>query len=234
MDRAVPMIPVLALACQPSGELVLATEIVEAPGHTGEGNLDSALAVNGVRGGGALQGSVDVFSLGLEPGLDDVLVLGFEGGRAVDVEGPDLAVFENPFDVQGTTGRFFDPVVVEVSADCETFVALPHALQAGSPDAPIDDPAPWLGFAGIEPVYLHEEDNPVDPFSAAAGGDRLDLAELDPADPTAAAVLEDGALCVRLSSAVLWTDPQTGAPFPAHPASNGADIDGVYAASVVR
>ncbi len=163
-----------------------------------------------------------------------MLVLGFDGGRVPDVEGPDLAVFENPFDVQGSPGRFIDPVVVEVSADCSAFVALPHARITDDPDAPADDPTQWTGFAGIEPVYLHAEDNPVDPFSDDAGGDRLDLATLDPTDPVAAEVLADGALCVRLSSAVLWIDPQTGAPFPAHPASNGADIDGVYAADVIR
>ncbi|MBX2801930.1 MAG: LIC_13355 family lipoprotein [Myxococcales bacterium] len=234
MDRAPLTALLLTAACQPDIDAnpTLATEVVEAPGHTGEGNRDVELAVNGVRGAGQWAGSVDVFSLGLEPGVDDVLVLGFEGRLAVDVDGPDLAVFENPFDVSGG-GRFLDPVVVEVSADCTSFVTFPHRYEPAEPGTFSDDPEAWSGFAGIEPVWLHAEDQPMDPFDEDAGGDRFDLADLDPQEPVAEDVRQLGVMCVRLSSAQLWEDPHTRRPFLAHPVANGADIDGVYAVATV-
>lgn len=233
MDQPHPLILLALVACAepvsgPAGR-PLADLVVDAPGHTGEGLRDAARVVNGVRGGGRWQGGTDVFSLGLDPG-EDTVVLGFSGGAAVDVEGPDLAVFENPFEVRGG-GWFVDPVVVEVSADCEAFVAFPHHRE-GDPAAWDPDPATWPGFAGLGPVLLHEEEHPVDPLSPEAGGDRFDLADLDPADPAAAAVRAEGAACVRLTSAAARVDPETGLLFPKDPISDGADLDGVYAAEV--
>jgi hypothetical protein len=215
------------------GGAALATEIVEAPGATGEGPRDAQRAVNGVRGAGQFAGNTnDVFSLGLEVGADDVIVLGFgNDAAAIDVEGPDLAIFENAFEVE-SGGYFLDPIVVEVSADCETFVAFPHVYEAPDPTVYEPDPALWIGFAGLGPVLLHEEDNPVDPLSEEAGGDRFDLADLDASDPVAADVLATGARCVRLRSAAVIVDPATGEPYPRDPISNGADIDGVYAHTV--
>lgn len=227
--RALPLLLLAACELPESGDgpAVLATEVVEAPGHTGEGFFDADLAVNGVHGEGQHAGSLDVYSLGLD--ADDVLVLGWHGDVVLDVDGPDLAVFENPFDVIGG-GRFMDPVVVEVSPDGVDWVAFPFAYGAGSEYS--DDPSDWDGFAGLTPVLLHEEDNPVDPLSEAAGGDRFDLADLGSDDPIAARIADEGARYLRLSSAPAWTDPQTGAPHPAAVGANGADIDGVYAAAV--
>ena len=212
---------------------MLATEVVAAPGATGEGPRDADRAVNGVRGAGRWAGNTDdVFSLGLEVGVDDTIVVGFAGdAAAIDVDGPDLAIFENPFEVEAG-GFFLDPVVVEVSADCEAWVAFPHAYDAPDPTVYEADPTLWIGFAGLGPVLLHEEDNPVDPLSEDAGGDRFDLADLDPTDRVAIGVLAEGARCVRLQSAAVVVDQATGATFPHDPISNGADIDGVYAAAV--
>lgn len=227
MDRSHALI-LLATAC--TGELpeasdpVLATEVLSAPGATGEGHLDVALATNGVRGGGQYQGGLDVFSVG----VDDELVLGFVD-PVRDGSGPDFAVFENPFDVR-SGGRFFDPAVVELSADCTQFVPFPMEY-TGDPEIWSADPSEWSGFAGITPVALHEEDNPVDPLSDAAGGDRFDLADLDPGDPVAADILADGLLCVRLTAASAWIAPASGLPYPSDPVSNGPDIDGIYAAA---
>lgn len=201
----------------------LATGLVEAPGDQGEGRFDATNAVNGVRGGGDLQGSTDTFSLGY--GEDDAhVVLDWGGAAVVDGEGFDLVVFENPFDV-AYGGRFMDPTVVELSPDGERWVAFPHGYDGG----PIDDPASWWGLAGLEPVFVHEEHHPVPYDADDAGGDRFDLADLDPSDPVAADVLADGAVAVRLSSAHVWTDPATGEPFPKEGISDGADIDGVAA-----
>jgi hypothetical protein len=210
VDRAVAAVVLLA-ACgvEPTGQQ-LADGVVSAVASDGPFG-DPELAVNGVRGGGTFSGSLDVFSLGPA----DVLVLSFAEPVA-DGPGPDLAVFENPFDVDGG-GRFFDPVVVSVSADCLDFVDFPFSYDGGPWTA---DPGPWHGVAGLTPVELHEEDNPVDPLSEAAGGDRFDLADL--AQPAPAEVR-----CVRLGSTSAYTD-EDGLPYPADPASNGPDIDGVY------
>lgn len=201
----------------------LATELVDAPGDQEEGRFDAHNAINGVRGGGWEQGSTDTFSLGYADD-NDYVVLGWGGGRVLDGEGFDLVVFENPFDVAGG-GRFMDPTVVEVSPDGEHWVALPHGYDGGS----VDDPASWWGMAGLQPVLVHDEDNPLDYADPDAGGDRIDLADLDPDDPIAADVLAEGALAVRLSSAHRWIDPATGEPFPKEGISDGADIDGVAA-----
>jgi hypothetical protein len=201
----------------------LATEVIAAPGATGEGFGDAQRAVNGVRGGGRWAGGTDVFSLGLDAGIDDSIVLGFAEDRtAIDVDGPDLAVFENAFEVEGG-GFFLDPVIVEVSADCDVWVAFPYTYTAPDPTVYEPDPTLWVGFAGLGPVLLHEETNAVDPLSEEAGGDRFDLADLDPADPHTTDVHATGARCVRLRSA---------SEYPTDPIANGADIDGVYAAAV--
>lgn len=202
-----------------------AREVVSAPGHTGFGTRDVARAVNGARGGGQHQGSLDVFSLGLEPGVDDELILGWEGRRVLDGPGPDLAVFENAFEVKGG-GWYIDPVVVEVSADGETWVAFPHDYTADDPAAWHPDPALWSGFAGLTPVHLHEDEHPVDPFGDEAGGDRFDLADLPGDDGEA--VRAAGVVAVRLTSAAARVDPDTGEPFPRDPVADGADIDAVY------
>ncbi|MEQ1505964.1 MAG: hypothetical protein ABMB14_27260 [Myxococcota bacterium] len=194
----------------------LASEIVSAPGDTGDGFHDARRAVNGVRGGGQTAGSLDVYSIGL---ADDALILGFDV-PVVDRDGPDLAVFENAFAVSGG-GWFIDPVVVEVSADCEAFVAFPVDYTGG--DGFVADPARWVGFAGITPVLLNDDDHPVDPLGDEAGGDRFDLATLGADAP-------DELRCVRLTSASAWLDPVTGVPYGHDPVSDGPDIDGVYGA----
>lgn len=201
----------------------LATELLEAPGDQREGRFDAGRAVNGVRGGGLTQGSTDTFSLGY--GADDAhVVLGWHGAAVLDGEGFDLIVFENPFEV-ASGGRFMDPTVVEVSPDGVRWVAFPHGYDGGA----VNDPASWWGLAGLEPVQVHDDDHPVPYDADDAGGDRFDLADLDPSDPVAADVLADGAVAVRLSSAHVWTDPATGEPFPREAISDGADIDGVAA-----
>lgn len=202
-----------------------ADEVLSAPGHTGFGTRDAARAVNGARGKGRHQGSVDVFSLGLEPGVDDELVVGWSGRRLLDGPGPDLVVFENAFEVKGG-GWFIDPVIVEVTADGERWVAFPHDYTADDERAWVPDPALWPGFAGRTPVYLHEDDAPMDPFSEEAGGDAFDLADLPGEE--GATVRASGVLAVRLTSAAARTNPDTGEVWPRDPVADGADIDAVY------
>ncbi|GAB4198487.1 MAG: LIC_13355 family lipoprotein [Sandaracinaceae bacterium] len=211
---------------------VIADEIVDAPGATGEGFGDATRTVNGVRGGGASQGSLDVYSL--DYAERTYLVLGFHGGVITDGPGADLVVFENPFRYAAGTGNFMDPVIVSVSRDSETWVDLPHDYVAADPTRYSIDPDDWVGFAGVTPVLLHAEDHAVDPFDrVAAGGDHFDLGDLDDSGE-AGAIRREGARYVRLESAATRVDPDTGERYPRDPTSNGADIDGVYARYVVR
>jgi hypothetical protein len=115
-------------------------------------------------GGFTHKGSEDVLSLGL--GGSIVLALGLP---ALDGEGPDLLVFENPFLYPG--GVFAEPGEVSVSADGSTW-----ATFACDPIVPAPN-----GCAGYEPVLAGDADI-IDPTDAAsAGGDAFDLAWLDDA-----------------------------------------------------
>lgn len=218
-----PLLP----GCAREGAPVLGAEILEAPGASGEGTGDPSRAINGVRGAGLRAGSLDVYSLGA--GADAFVVMGFGGQRFPDEEGAELVVFENAFEIGEGPFRFMDPVVVEVSIDGVSFVAFPHHYTAPDPTQWSADPSHWHGFAGITPVLLHEEEMPGDPFdSVAAGGDAFDLADLpDGADSDR--IRTEGFSFVRLTSARRFEDPNTHAPYPRDPVSDGPDIDGVYA-----
>lgn len=210
----------LALAaCGPVA--VPADVVIDAPGADPSVRFgDPALAVNGAYGDGCCAGSLDVYAV--DPARGRVhLTLGFSAGRVTDVPGPDLVVFENPFDV-ASGGRFMDPAVVEVSSDGLTFVAFPHAF-VGDPDVWSADPSDWEGFAGITPVSFTEDD-PTDPFDPSAGGDRFDLADLP--GPEGERARTDGVSHVRIVPA--------GPDLPSDPVSDGPDIDGVYARGFSR
>lgn len=208
----------------------LASEVVDAPGASGAGYGDPARATNGVRGGGDRMQSVDVYSIGIAEGA--WLVLGFGGLRVVDGPGDDLAVFENAFGY-GDGLTFMDPAVVEVSADGEAWIAFPHDYLAEDERAYSPRSEDWVGFAGVTPVFLHAEDDPVDPFGDEAGGDRFDLAAL-PESAEAERIRRDGARFVRISSAATHVNPDTGEPFVQDPVGNGPDIDGVAARLLVE
>ncbi|MGE0789912.1 MAG: LIC_13355 family lipoprotein [Sandaracinaceae bacterium] len=204
-----------------------ASRIVDAPGASPDRPFgDPELAINGVRGGGAAGGSLDVYSIR----YGDALVLGWDG-EVLDGEGDDLVVFENSFDL--VEGRaFMDPIVVEVSADGERWVAFPHDYVAEDETRYSNRREDWVGFAGVQAVYLNADTNPLDPFDAEAGGDRFDLAALGDG-PDARAVLDEGVRFIRLTPAPDHENPDTGAPFLRDPASDGPDIDGVAARYVL-
>ena len=205
-----------------------ADTVVDAPGASDAPFRDPALAVNGVRGGGKGSGSMDVFSLGYRPGLDDTLTVRWSGARVADGDGDDLMVFENPFRY-ADDAWFMDLVIVEVSPDGESWAAFPVDYVAPDESVYIPDRSLWQGFAGRTPVWLHEDTFAVDPFfPKMAGGDGFDFAAL-PEGEVRDAILRDGALEVRFRSAATVTNPDTGAPFVRDPVSNGPDIDGVYA-----
>lgn len=187
---------------------IAADAVVEAPGA----DLDVAFgdpeaAVNGVRGGGCCSGSTDVYSLQLE-GPRSSITVAFPQ-PVVDGDGPDLVVFENPFEI-GNGGVFIDPMVVEVSEDGEVFEVFPWR----APATYSSDPADWSGLAGVTPVAANVEDPTAPaPDDGEAGGDRFDLAELGLDAVTHVRLRVDGALPYDL-------------------VSNGPDVDGVYGRTV--
>lgn len=207
------------------GSAAYADVVIDAP-SAGDGRFgDPGRAVNGVRGAGELNGSLDVFSLAPE-GPEAALVLRWSGRRVRNGPGADFAVFENGF-VSGER-TFMDLLVVEVSRDGETWVAFPHDYTARDETAYEPDPARWSGFAGRIPVRLNEETHPVDPFGPGAGGDAFDLDAL-PAEGEAGAIRREGFVYVRLVAATARLNPDTGLPFPGDPVGDGPDVDGVYA-----
>lgn len=207
-----------------------ADEVIDAPGATGTGYGDPTRAINGVRGGGATMQGLDVYSIGIGEG--EHLVLGFSGRRVVDGPGDDLVVFENAFGY-GDDSTFMDPAIVEVSEDGETWIAFPHDYVAQDERMYSARREHWIGFAGVTPVWLHAEDNPVDPFGDEAGGDRFDLAAL-PESEHAARIRTYGARFVRITAAPSRVNPDTGEPYVQDPVSNGPDVDGVFARTLVE
>jgi hypothetical protein len=207
-------------------EVRLADTVIDAPGASGRGFGDPMYAVNGVRGGGASNGSVDVYSLGYDPGVNDSITLGWADAVAGNGPGDDLAVFENPFVVAG--GMFMDLVIVEVSRDGAAWYPIAHDYVAGDETAYVHDPAAWPGFGGRSVVLLDVDLVPVDPFDRdLAGGDGFDLDDVVGDDAGAAAIRADGARQVRLVSAPARVNPDTGDPYVHDAISNGADIDGL-------
>jgi hypothetical protein len=186
---------------------------------------DPRLAINGVRGEGETRGSLDVYSLDR---AHPTLTLGWSARRIFDGPGDDLVVFENAFRVANTEAFFMDPVIVEVSSDGENFVALPHDYLASDEARYSTNPAMFEGFAGVRPVHLHHEMNPLDAFDESAGGDRFDLQQLANVEG-GAEILAEGIAYVRLVMAAMRTNPDTGREFVSDGFSNGPDIDGVAA-----
>lgn len=203
----------------------LADIVVSAPGASELRFHDPEMAVNGVRGAGFYAGSMDVYSLE-SSGEEASIVLSWSGDTAIfDGQGPEFAIFENGF--KTSIGWYFEPMVVEVSSDGVDFIAFPHDYLAEDETVYVSEPELWLGFAGLTPVMLHEELNPVSPFSEDAGGDRFDLADL-PDSELGKKVKREGVRFIRLTSASACVNRDSGEPFPLEAISMGADVDGVY------
>jgi len=233
-DEPVCVPPDPACTPQPTAGVRFADVVVEAPGHTGEGFLDSAMCVNGVRGKGEGQGSFDVFSLGYAAD-DSYVVLRWSDAVVQNGPGADFAVFENGFKLFTEGDYFMDLVVVELSQDGESWVAFPHDYVAEDETSYSKRRDDWVGFAGRSPVLLNLEDNPVDPFDPVlAGGDHFDLDGLPDDGALGSAIKEFGFTFIRLTTAPTLDNPDTGAPYTKDITSNGADIDGIYGRYVVE
>lgn len=117
-------------------------------------------------GGGALQGGLDVVSLGYH----GEIVLRFGDNAIIDGAGPDFIVFENAFYAAGDTSKpSADPGEVSVSEDGQTWKTF--ACTPGTS-------APYGACAGWHAVFS-APGNEISPFDPqTAGGDAFDLADV--------------------------------------------------------
>jgi Carboxypeptidase regulatory-like domain len=111
---------------------------------------------------GALQGSVDVVSLG----SGGSITVAFRDNVVIDGPGDDLVVFENAFHSGSEDGPIFTEYgIVSLSADGKTWHEVPYDAQAGT------------GLAGRAPVFA-SPGNGIDALAPVGGGDRFDLADV--------------------------------------------------------
>lgn len=150
-----------ATGCGVSDGPPFLTEVVAVTLGAGAGFGEEENVLGPPEGAGLSNGSLHVLSLGAGGSVVAKL-----GTPAVDGEGVDLIVFENPFNFIG--GLFREPGEVSVSEDGETW----HTFSCDAAGEEL------LGCAGQEPVYSHP-DNDLDPRDPVeAGGDGYDLAAL--------------------------------------------------------
>jgi len=117
------------------------------------------------RGGGLLDGGLDVVSLG----KGGEIILGFGGSSILDGAGPDFIVFENAFYVGGDPTKPFKELgEVSASEDGETFVPFPCAKAA----------YPFDGCSGWRAVVANPETGVSSFDPEVAGGDPFDLADI--------------------------------------------------------
>ncbi len=122
-----------------------------------------------------------------QSGEDELLSLGIGGQitlrvgyEIIDGEGPDLAIFENPFFTAGQPDNIYtEAAVVEVSADGEVWHRFPCDFNIdGEGPVVYANPDNFTGLAGINPVFANPAEG-IDPFDAlVAGGDYFDLADV--------------------------------------------------------
>ncbi|MBX7056679.1 MAG: LIC_13355 family lipoprotein [Leptospirales bacterium] len=231
-------------AAPPAGAFV-ADVAASAPGNTGGVFYDVRCAVNGVRGAGDASGSTDVFSLN-ESGLTASMVLEWSGRRVLNGGGVDFVVYENAFFQSGNSSqRFMEAAIIEVSEDNISYCGFNPDYTNAPETSYSQDPTKWSRFAGINPVYYNQDQNPMTSanlFNGVGGGDRFDLANLvddsasfaNGCSPALVTNLKaSGFVYLRIRAASSLNNPATAAPFLRDPgAFNGPDIDGAIAASV--
>lgn len=196
-------VPFLCPASSQAGPFIDAV-VQFVPGrNTGFGqNRFPSIVLGPPEGAGALQGSLDVLSLG----HGGEIVVRFDPPLICDGPGLDFIVFENPFHAGSPSGPIFAELgIVAVSQDGVTFRTFPY------------DPATWQGLAGQTPVYANSQ-NGVDPADPnMAGGDAFDLAEVGFA----------WAAFVRITDAGDTIDDPGNHVFPGN--SAGFDLDAIVA-----
>ncbi len=134
-------------------------------------------------------GDDELLSLGIGGWI--ILRLGYE---IIDGEGPDLAVFENPFFTAGQPDNIYtEAAVVEVSPDGETWHRFPCDYNPeGEGPVVFANPANFTGLAGVHPVFANPAEG-IDPFNPEqAGGASFDLADLELDSATYVRIMDTG------------------------------------------
>jgi hypothetical protein len=179
---------------------------------TGFGQSSMPAVVEGPPvGGGADQGSTDVVSLG----SGGSIVVSFAPNAIVDGPGPDFIVFENPFEIGGsTTNIYAEPGEVSVSDDGTTWTSFPCTpTYANASDGTGTEP-PYGSCAGWHVVFSTPTSG-ISPFdTTTAGGDAFDLADIGVTH----------ARYVRIVDHTAESCPETGAD---KPTTNGFDLDAI-------
>jgi len=112
----------------------------------------------------------------LSLGVGGSIVLEFTANAIVDGPGPDLTVFENPFQPIGYPDFVFaETATVSVSTDSVTWVTFPFEFDDPGTEAGLHEKWRYHGLAGVTPVYSSPT-NGISPFDpAVSGGDSFDL-----------------------------------------------------------
>jgi hypothetical protein len=166
-------------------------------------------------GGGAMQGSIDVASLG----SGGTIVVSFAPNAILDGPGPDFIVFENPFLIGGNPDDVYaEPGEVSVSDDGTTWLTYP-CTPTPDPSSSTGVAPPYGSCAGWHPVFSNPNNgiSPLDP--SVAGGDAFDLADLGIAR----------ARYVRIADKTAESCPDAGE----RPTTNGFDLDAVSIVNAV-
>ncbi len=112
----------------------------------------------------------------LSLGVGGSIVLEFISNVVVDGPGPDLTVFENPFQPIGYPDFVFaETATVYVSTDSLTWVTFPFEFDDPGTTAGLYEKWRYRGLAGVTPVYSSPM-NGISPFDpGVSGGDFFDL-----------------------------------------------------------
>ena len=150
-------------------------DTVQHESGTGISGFPTEKAHGPPRGSGENAGSLDVFVLG-ESGSAVFSVSGF---ALKNENGDDFKVFENGFKTGDGSVISWDLGTVEVStggnsADMSTWSWYGWPVTYSGDANKI---AGKSGFAGMNPVVVHETNNRLDPRLEAAGGDGFDLSQ---------------------------------------------------------
>ncbi|MGJ4787321.1 LIC_13355 family lipoprotein [Leptospira koniambonensis] len=170
--------------------IFVADEIISAPTSNGIGFKDSDCSVDGIRGEGNFNGSLDVYSLEAS-GIGSSIILRWSGVKVLPASGIDFIVYENPFfvGVQNNSNSFdnvfMEPLIVEVGNDLTNWCGWDPTYTNSDPNTFVGNPIYWNRFAGITPFVYNQDSNPMtvsevfdtDIVNGGGGGDGFDLAD---------------------------------------------------------
>lgn len=115
----------------------------------------------------------------LSLGVGGTITLEFTSNLVVDGPGPDITVFENPFQPIGYPDFVFaETATVAVSTDSLTWYTFPFSFDPPETTGSLYEKWRYHGLAGVTPVFSSPE-NGISPFDPnVSGGDSFDLAEV--------------------------------------------------------